>query len=118
MDLHCTGVGKVILAYEAKDVLERFFAKKSFIRYTKNTITSLRKLRQELNRVRELGFAIDDEEEELEVRCVAVPVFNRAGKFTAALSVTGTLGQILRAEITAVASALKKTAANIASMNK
>src|SRR5262245_58192612 len=43
MDLHCTGVGKVILAYEADDVLKRFFAKKSFIRYTNNTITLLRK---------------------------------------------------------------------------
>lgn len=118
MDLHCTGVGKVILAYESNDVLKRFFAKKSFIRYTKNTITSLRKLRQELNRVRESGFAIDDEEEELEVRCVAVPVFDRGGKFTAALSVTGTLGQLPSADIPAVANALKTYSANLISLNK
>jgi DNA-binding IclR family transcriptional regulator len=115
MDLHCTGVGKVILAYESNDVLKRFFAKKSFIRYTKKTITSLRKLRQELNHVRELGYAIDDEEEEIEVRCVAVPVFNRAHKFTAALSVTGTLGQLPLPGIPTVAEALKKVAANITS---
>ena len=117
MDLHCTGVGKVILAYEADDVLKRFFAKKSFIRYTNNTITLLRKLRLELTRVRESGFAIDDEEEELEVRCVAVPVFTRDGSFTAALSVTGTLGQIPRHIIPAVAGALKDAASNIASLN-
>jgi DNA-binding IclR family transcriptional regulator len=115
MDLHCTGVGKVILAYESNDLLKRFFAKKSLIRYTKKTITSLRKLRQELNHVRELGYAIDDEEEEIEVRCVAVPVFNRARKFTAALSVTGTLGQLPLPGLPAVAEALKKVAANITS---
>ena len=113
MDLHCTGVGKIILAYESDDVLKRFFSKKSFIRYTKKTITSLRRLRQELNNVRQSGFAIDDEEEELEVRCVAVPVFNRADKFTAALSVTGTLGQIPLSSIPSVADALKKVAANM-----
>lgn len=114
MDLHCTGVGKVILAYESDDVLKRFFAKKSFIRYTKNTITTLRKLRQELKNVRQSGFAIDDEEEELEVCCVAVPVFNRDGKFTAALSVTGTLGQIPRTDIPAIADKLKRVATDIA----
>jgi DNA-binding IclR family transcriptional regulator len=113
MDLHCTAVGKVILAYESEDVLKRFFSKKSFIRHTKKTITSPRKLRQELYKVRQSGFAIDDEEEELEVRCVAVPVFNHAGKFAAALSVTGTLGQIPLPTIQSVADALKKVAANV-----
>jgi len=113
MDLHCTGVGKVILAYESGDVLRRFFSKKSFIRYTNKTITSPRRLRQELNHVRQTGFAIDDEEEELEVRCVAVPVFNQATLFAAALSVTGTLGQIPLPTIQPVADALKKAAANI-----
>ncbi len=113
MDLHCTGVGKVILAYESEDVLKRFFSKKSFIRYTKKTITSPRRLRQELNKVRQSGFAVDDEEEELEVRCVAVPVFNQAGKFAAALSVTGTAGQIPLPAIQSVADVLKKVAANM-----
>jgi DNA-binding IclR family transcriptional regulator len=113
MDLHCTGVGKVILAYESEDVLKRFFSKKSFIRYTEKTITSPRKLRQELNKVRQSGFAIDNEEEELEVRCVAVPVFNQAGKFAAALSVTGTLGQIPLPAIQSVADTLNKVATNV-----
>ncbi|HKE31642.1 MAG TPA: IclR family transcriptional regulator [Candidatus Angelobacter sp.] len=113
MDLHCTGVGKVILAYESEDVLKRFFSKKSYIRYTNKTITSPRRLRQEINKVRQSGFAIDDEEEELEVRCVAVPVFNQAAKFAAALSVTGTLGQIPLPTIQSAADALKKAAANI-----
>jgi len=113
MDLHCTSVGKVILAYESEDVLERFLSKKAFIRYTKKTMISPRRLRQELKKVRQSGFAIDDEEEELEVRCVAAPVFNSDGKFAAALSVTGTLGQIPLSNIQSVADVLKNYAASI-----
>ena len=76
MDLHCTGVGKVILAYGAEEVVERILAKQAYIRHTRNTITSSKALRRELIRVREAGYAVDDEEEELEVRCIAVPVFH------------------------------------------
>jgi DNA-binding IclR family transcriptional regulator len=45
-------------------------------------------------KVRQRGYAIDDEEEELEVRCVAAPVFNQSGEFMAGLAIAGTVGQI------------------------
>src|SRR3954447_748051 len=48
MDLHCTGVGKVILAYGAEEVVEHILAKQAYIRHTRNTITSSRALRREL----------------------------------------------------------------------
>lgn len=113
MDLHCTGVGKIILAYGPPEARDHILSKQTYIRHTRNTITSPRMMQRELTKVRKLGYAIDDEEEELAVRCVAVPVMHPTGRFAAALSVTGTTEQIPLTEIDNVAEQLKKVAANI-----
>lgn len=93
-NLHCTAVGKVLLAHAPEQKQEHILNRKSFARYTNNTITSPNLLRKDLTRVRQRGYAIDDEEEELEVRCVAAPVYNQSGEFMAALAIAGTVGQI------------------------
>jgi DNA-binding IclR family transcriptional regulator len=112
MDLHCTGVGKILLAFGPPELLERFLAKQVYIRHTRNTITSPKAMQREIARTRRAGYAVDDEEEELAVRCVAVPVFH-AGRFVAALSVTGTTTQIPITELDVVAEHLRRTAAAI-----
>jgi IclR family KDG regulon transcriptional repressor len=93
-NLHCTGVGKVLLAYASEQKQEHILNRKSFAHYTSKTITSPNLLRKELMKVRQRGYAIDDEEEELEVRCVAAPVFNQWSEFMAGLAAVGTVGQI------------------------
>src|SRR5260370_4421440 len=113
MDLHCTGVGKVILPFGPPHLPDRLLEKPLYVHYTKNTITSPRALRRENARVRQAGHAIDDEEEELAVRCVAVPVFRPNGRFAAGLSVTGTISQVLMTELEGIAEQLKQTAAAI-----
>jgi len=113
MDLHCTAVGKVILAWETAEFVERVLGKEAYIRHTGNTITSSRALRRELIRIQKSGYAVDDEEEELGVRCVAVPVFDHNGRFAAGLSVTGTTSQIPLDSVESVAERLKHTAATI-----
>lgn len=110
MDLHCTGVGKVLLAYGPEDLLERTLAKQTYIRHTRNTITSPRQLMREVAKIRNQGYAIDDEEEELAVRCVAVPVRHPTGQFAAALSVVGTTEQIPLDSVESMAERLKHTA--------
>lgn len=110
MDLHCTGVGKIILAYGPPEILERLAGKQVYIRHTPNTITTPQLLRREVAKVRKAGYAMDDEEEELAVRCVAVPVFRADGRFVAALSVTGTTGQIPMSRIEPLAQQLRQTA--------
>ncbi|MEZ5399464.1 MAG: IclR family transcriptional regulator [Bryobacteraceae bacterium] len=112
MDLHCTGVGKIILAFGPQELHDRFLAKQVYIRHTRNTITSPRLMQREIAKIRKLGFAMDDEEEELAVRCVAVPVFKN-GRFTAALSVTGTTAQLPLNAIDEVAAVLRSAAAAI-----
>jgi DNA-binding IclR family transcriptional regulator len=113
MDLHCTGVGKVILAFGPPDILDRMLQKQIYIRHTRNTITSPRQLRAEIANIRKLGYAVDDEEEELAVRCIAVPVKHPDGRFAAALSVVGTTEQIPTGALDTMAERLKVTAAAI-----
>lgn len=113
MDLHCTAVGKVILAFGPAEIREHILAKPVYMRYTEHTITAPRQLQRDLRRVEKLGYASDDEEEELEVRCVAVPVFSPSRQFLAALSVTGTVRQIPGDTVETIAEQLKETAAEI-----
>lgn len=113
MDLHCTGVGKVILAWGPPEVAEHILSKQTYIRHTRNTITSSRAMRRELARVRDAGYAVDDEEEELAVRCIAVPVFHPSGHFVAGLSVVGTTTQIPLDAVDSVAQRLRQTASGI-----
>ena len=93
-NLHCTAVGKVLLAHARPDAIDRFLSRNSLARYTPNTITSSAALRTELERVRELGHALDNQEEEINVRCLGVPVFNHLNNCVAALGITGMSKQI------------------------
>ncbi len=112
-NLHCTGVGKVLLAYAPELLRHQFLSKATFAKYTPKTITSAATLRKALDKIRKQGYAIDDQEEEIEVRCIAVPVFNDGNEFVAALGVTGTVGQITAENCPMLVSLTKRAAARI-----
>jgi DNA-binding IclR family transcriptional regulator len=59
-------------------------------RNNENTVTSIRKLKQQMTQIRQAGYAIEDEEGEIGCRCVGAPVFDHSGNVTAAISVAGT----------------------------
>lgn len=80
--LHATGVGKVLLAYGGLPEGLRLEA------YTPYTKTDEEALREELAQVRSQGYALDNEEKELGVRCVAAPIFGPEGEVVAALSLS------------------------------
>lgn len=88
-NLHCTAVGKVLLSYAPDDVRSSLLERRTYARYTPNTITTANMLREELARVSTAGFALDNEEEELGICCLAVPVFRAGGEVVAALSLSG-----------------------------
>ena len=113
MDLHCTGVGKVILAHCGDEMRYDFLSKKAFMRHTNKTITSSRALRAEVLKIRRQGYAVDDQEEELEVRCVAVPVLNQRHEFAGALSVSGTTRQIPLSRIRSLVQVLRQSSSKI-----
>lgn len=84
----CTAVGKVLLAH-AKSGLEDCITRAPLVRYTEGTITDPRELVQELENIKKNGYAIDNEEHEEHVRCVAAPIHNHQGEVIAAVSITG-----------------------------
>jgi DNA-binding IclR family transcriptional regulator len=90
---YCTGLGKAVLAFQDKTVVDRVIAA-GLKRFTRNTICSAVTLRQELARTRQRRYAIDNGEHQLWVRCVAAPIRDSYGHVFAALSVTGPADQI------------------------
>lgn len=86
---HCTAVGKVLLAHTPESKLTAVLGKARLKAYTQNTITSVAQLREELRRVRERGFALDDEETEDGLRCIAAAVHEHSGRVAAALGILG-----------------------------
>jgi DNA-binding IclR family transcriptional regulator len=85
---YCTGLGKALLAYERPAVVEEFLDRVTFEPLTSSTITSPEQFRTELEATRRRGFAVDDQEREYDVRCIASAVFDHSGRAVAALSVS------------------------------
>ena len=89
LPLHCTGVGKVLLAYLEQPEAEKVITERGLCRFTNNTILDLKKLERELKKIRETGFAIDNEEIEIGLKCIGSPVRDYTGKVIAAISISG-----------------------------
>ncbi|MDI3298563.1 MAG: IclR family transcriptional regulator [Bacillota bacterium] len=85
---HCTAVGKSILAHLPEAQLERILREKGLPRHTARTITDAAELRRHLEQVRAQGYALDLEENEEGIVCVAAPIRNHAGQVVAAISVS------------------------------
>ncbi|MDR7420264.1 MAG: IclR family transcriptional regulator [Armatimonadota bacterium] len=93
--LHCTAVGKVLLAFAAPHEADRLWRKLLLQRSTPYTLTSRQALVQELRAVRSDGYAVDREEQELGVACVAAPVCDASGRTVAAMGISGPAGRVL-----------------------
>ncbi len=87
--MYCTGIGKLMLLNKSDEELDEYINTHKFERFTSNTITTGDELKIELNKVREQGYALDNEECEIGAKCIAVPVMDYTGKIVAGLSVTG-----------------------------
>lgn len=85
----CTGGGKAIAAFLPEKELSSLLGKTVFTRYTENSCLSAAELKSALNEVRVKGFALDKEEREIGVTCVAAPVFNEKNYPVAAVSISG-----------------------------
>ena len=73
---YCTGVGKVLLAHLHPEQLDRALTRTEFRRFTESTVTDAERLRDDLARIVEQGYASDRGEHEEGVYCVAVPIFD------------------------------------------
>jgi len=87
--LHCTGSGKVLLAYMLKHERKNIIKKTKITRFTRKTITDEKRLEEELSKIRKQGFALDTGEHERYVRCIAAPIRNYEGQVVAVISISG-----------------------------
>lgn len=87
--MHCTGVGKAILAYLPTSTTEEIIQRKGLPVHTNYTITDRAKFLSELEAVKQRGYALDLQENEVGINCIAVPIFDHAGNAVAALSISG-----------------------------
>jgi len=87
--VHCTALGKVLLAYLPEGEKKKILGKRELPRLTEKTITDKEELEKELNKVEKQGFALDRGENEKDVRCIAAPIRNFQGKIIAAVSISG-----------------------------
>ena len=94
ISLHCTATGKVLLAHASPGTQKVVLSRAVFMRHTRHTLTSRAQLETALRNARLNGYAVDDEEEELGARCLAVPVLASPNECLAALSVSGTVDEI------------------------
>ncbi len=85
---YCTGVGKTLLAHLPPERVTAILKREKMARFTDHTIVNRSDLDQELERIRASGYAVDNEEHEIGVRCVAAPVCDNSGEVVAALSIS------------------------------
>lgn len=109
----CTGGGKAIAAFLPENELAELLEKTELIPYTKNSCSSLSQLKKNIEEIRKRGFALDNEEREPGVTCIASPIFNESNYPVAAVSISGPTSRIKEKGIDLLADAVKNTAREI-----
>jgi DNA-binding IclR family transcriptional regulator len=108
--LYSSAVGKVLLSAASDQELTAFVRQAAPKKLTPHTLTSLRQLRAEMTRIRKTGYALDNQEHVLGVRCGAAPIIDGNGAVVAAIGIAGPVFRIEGPRIKVVAQAIRETA--------
>ena len=108
--LHVTALGKALAAFLPAEARENVLSTITFQPATQRTIMNLVQFRQELERIRRQGYAVDDEEAVQGARCVSAPILNSHGEPIAAVSVSGPVTRVGPNQVTALAGAVTSAA--------
>jgi len=100
--VHCTSVGKAILAFQSPTTIDRVIAV-GLVRYTDATVTDPDQLRAQLAEIRARGYALDEGEHQPGVRCVAAPIRDQSGRVIAGISITGPFWRLPLSEVEGLA---------------
>lgn len=111
--IHCSAVGKALVAFKSKDELDETLDGYIYHKQTPNTITNEAGFLEELEKVRTLGYAVDNQENEPGVRCTAVPIYNHLGHVIAAISISIPIARMENEEMDHILVQLKRAAAEI-----
>ncbi|KZN13849.1 IclR family transcriptional regulator [Marinomonas sp. TW1] len=109
---YCSAAGKCFLAYASDQIREAYWQRNHPImkQLTENTILDKDAFFNELERVKERGYAVDDEENEAGISCVSVPVFNKDGMPIYAISVSSLTPKMVRLGFDALADTISQSA--------
>jgi IclR family acetate operon transcriptional repressor len=113
--LHCSGVGKALLAALPEAEVGRILPQHGLARLTPRTLTTVARLRADLERVRKSRYAIDDQEHSIGLRCVAAVVFNEHGEQVGSVSLSGPAVRIPDERVAILGDLVRKTAEAITS---
>lgn len=89
--LHSTSLGKALCAYLPEERVVNSLLSKGMPKFTENTIQAVNEYLQEINKVRDCGYAVDNEENEKYVRCIAAPIFDHNNEVIASISISGSV---------------------------
>lgn len=109
---HCTGVGKAVLAFMESGDRQKILDK-PLQRFTPQTLTDTGKLLAALEEIRKQGFALDDQERALGLRCVAAPFFDNEGAVQGAISISGPSIYLSRERLLELSEPVKAAAGSI-----
>jgi IclR family acetate operon transcriptional repressor len=102
-----------MLAFLPESEVVPILKRLKFERVTQNTITDPKKFQQHLARIRQIGYAVDDEENEVGIRCIGSPIYDHAGRLSGALSISGWTITMTRERVPEVAPELLLTCQHI-----
>jgi DNA-binding IclR family transcriptional regulator len=111
--VHCTSLGKAMLAFWAPSAVDAFLRGRTLKSYTRKTITGSTRLKQDLRATRERGYSVDDEEFEDGVRSIGAPVRDAQGQVIAAIGVAGPAFRVTENRFAAIGAAVSETAHDI-----
>lgn len=111
--MYCTGVGKAILAFLPQEEQRIILDTTKYTAFTAHTITTIPNLERELITIRQCGYALDDQEHEDGVSCIAAPILNNEGVAYAAISITVPTFRLTSERTAQYADLLRATATTI-----
>lgn len=111
--VHCTAIGKALLAGLDPDQVDELFKNNPLPSFTANTITDPAELKHQLERIRRDGVAFDDSEYNEEARCIAAPVSDFRGRVVGAIGFSGPVWRVSLADLSAYAEATREFAARL-----
>ncbi len=111
---YATAAGKVLLASLSEEEIDAMLSRNDLVARTEHTITDPTALKEELKIISRRGFAMDNEEHQIGIKCIAVPLYNNRPQAVAAVSVSGPVGRFTVSYMTeTILPELKETAATI-----
>lgn len=118
LPLHSTSIGKVLLAYQKPNDIQRLLNDYHYKQLTTNTITNEAVFLNEIETIQQKGYAIDDQENEQGVRCVAVPIFKDNGQVIAAISISTLVSRVTDHELDVFIELLKDSSKELSEQMK